>query len=312
MLRKIKLYGALAKFVGTRILYADVSSAADAIRFLVANFAGIEQHMSDSYYKVSVGTYALVEDELHTPVGNQDIQIIPVIGGAGAVGRIILGVVLIGLSFIPGIGALVAPVLFGLGASLVLGGVSQLLTPVPVISKGPDKQDDPQKSYSFSGVQQTSRQGIPVPIVYGKRLTGSVVISAGVSTDVPAGDYIAQYTLPGFINSSTRYKYGVFYDWDTCLFGPNGVYENGNAIDGANGWLVDGRVLVRAISNTQAISVWATGNMQSVFGAGTVISIATLYSSYPTVISNTLRYASASCGDPYWIRFQLTNTFVAP
>ena len=70
----------------------------------------------------------------------------------------------------------------GLGASLVLGGVAQLLSPVPKLPQGSDTQSDPRKSYNFSGIQQTSRQGIPVPVVYGKTLTGSVVISAGVDT----------------------------------------------------------------------------------------------------------------------------------
>jgi predicted phage tail protein len=47
---------------------------------------------------------------------------------------------------------------------------------------GSDTQDDPRKSYSFSGIQNTSRQGVPVPIVYGETLVGSVVISAGIDT----------------------------------------------------------------------------------------------------------------------------------
>ena len=47
---------------------------------------------------------------------------------------------------------------------------------------GPDSEEDPRKSYSFSGVQNTSRQGVPVPVVYGEVLVGSVVISAGVDT----------------------------------------------------------------------------------------------------------------------------------
>jgi predicted phage tail protein len=68
------------------------------------------------------------------------------------------------------------------GASLVLGGVAQLLTPTPKVPQGADKQDDPRKSYSFSGVQNTSRAGTPVPIVYGETLVGSVVISAGIDT----------------------------------------------------------------------------------------------------------------------------------
>jgi len=70
---------------------------------------------------------------------------------------------------------------------LVLGGVSQLLTPVPKVNQitsgtAANTDQDPRKSYSFSGVQQTSRQGVPVPICYGETLVGSVVISAGIDT----------------------------------------------------------------------------------------------------------------------------------
>jgi predicted phage tail protein len=89
--------------------------------------------------------------------------------------------VAIGL-FVPGIGALGVQILVGVGASLVLGGVAQLLTPTPKVPTGPDTQNDPRKSYSFSGIQNTSRQGVPVPIVFGETIVGSVVISAGIDT----------------------------------------------------------------------------------------------------------------------------------
>ena len=68
------------------------------------------------------------------------------------------------------------------GASLVLGGISQMLSPVPTNTQGANSNTDPRKTYSFSGIQQTSRQGTPVPICYGLTLTGSVVISAGIDT----------------------------------------------------------------------------------------------------------------------------------
>jgi predicted phage tail protein len=55
-----------------------------------------------------------------------------------------------------------------------------LLTPIPKIGGA---EDDPRKSYSFSGVQNVSRQNVPVPIVYGEMIVGSIVISAGISTD---------------------------------------------------------------------------------------------------------------------------------
>ena len=69
-----------------------------------------------------------------------------------------------------------------LGASLVIGGVAQLLTPTPKVPQGSDGQDDPRKSYSFSGIQNVSRAGVPVQIVYGETVVGSVLISAGIDT----------------------------------------------------------------------------------------------------------------------------------
>ena len=200
MLRKIKLYGKLAKFIGHRVLEADVATAAEAVRFLLANWPELEAHMSDQHYRVSIGTYDIDLEELHHPAGAAPISFVPVVAGAGAVGRIIAGVALIALSF--GIatlaaGAALAGTLSGFalqaiawgtqagllaGIGLAIGGVAQLLSPVPKVPQGADNQDDPRKSYSFSGVQNTSRAGTPVPIVYGETLVGSVVISAGIDT----------------------------------------------------------------------------------------------------------------------------------
>lgn len=199
MLRRIKLYGSLAKFIGKRVLQADVATPAEAVRFLVANWPEVEKHMSDQHYKVALGTEELPvdtdPDQLHYPAGRSDIRIIPVVVGAGTVGRIIAGVGLIALSF--GVASLAAGAVWagtlsygtaqaigyaatigiGIGASLALSGVAQLLTPLPQTTKD---QGDPRKSFSFSGIQNTTRQGTPVPVIYGETLVGSVVISAGI------------------------------------------------------------------------------------------------------------------------------------
>jgi predicted phage tail protein len=185
MLRKIKLYGKLAKFIGHRVLEADVATAAEAVRFLLANWPEAEAHMNDQHYRVSIGTYDIDLEELHHPAGAAPISFVPVVAGAGAVGRILIGVALIAASiFIPGSTAIFATT-FGkislsvglFGASLVLGGIAQLLTPTPKIS---NDEGDPRKSFSFSGIQNTNRAGVPVPVVYGETLVGSVVISAGI------------------------------------------------------------------------------------------------------------------------------------
>ncbi len=183
MLRKIKLYGALAKFVGHRVLEADVSTAAEAVRFLVANWPELEGHMAKQYYRVHTAGEDLTLDDIHNPMGCE-IQIIPVMAGAGAIGRILLGIALIVVASVftfgtvGGLfatGALNAAV-FGLGASLVLGGIAQLLTPTPKTDKD---EGDPKKSFSFNGIQNTTRAGVPVPVVYGEMLVGGIVVSAG-------------------------------------------------------------------------------------------------------------------------------------
>jgi predicted phage tail protein len=53
------------------------------VRMLVANFPGLEKHMADQHYRVTVGTYDLALDEIHDPAGQQDIMIVPVMAGAG-------------------------------------------------------------------------------------------------------------------------------------------------------------------------------------------------------------------------------------
>jgi len=209
MLREIRVYGQLAKFLGRRKFMAAVDSAAEAVRFLLANFPQLERHMIDQHYRVSVGSYDLGENELHDPAGQQVIKITPVIVGAGGrgmgIGAIIAGVALIAASiFIPGSTALLGTTFGKLslavgltGASLALYGVAQVLSPTPRASAlntvgginagfgggfggGGGGGSDPRDSYSFNGVQNVSRQGVPVPIIFGEVICGSVTVSAAI------------------------------------------------------------------------------------------------------------------------------------
>ena len=202
MLRKLKLYGELAEFVGHKEFEIQVDSLAKAVSFLVNNFPQVEKYMNPQYYQVKVGNYAVDKEEIHHPIGQEDIHIVPVIAGAGrGLGKILLGAALIagaffipaslggGLSLKAGIGTgfgfakagMLAKSMVYLGASLVLSGVSDMLFPLPKPKEFKSEQD-PQLSFSFSGTQNTSRAGTPVPIVYGEIVTGSVVISGAIDT----------------------------------------------------------------------------------------------------------------------------------
>ncbi len=196
MLNKIKLYGELIDICGGNDVFeAVLNSPIDAVRFLITNFKGAENHIIKNNYQVYCGDECIKEEELNFSNNNCDIKIIPVISGSGNVGRIIAGVVLIGAAFAFSGGALTPALKFGLGGFtggaagmalvgnigllLVLGGIAGLLSPTPEV---PEEEEDPTKSFNFSGVQNTSRAGIAVPVCYGHVLTGSIPISAKIST----------------------------------------------------------------------------------------------------------------------------------
>ena len=200
MLRKIKLYGELAKFVGHKEFEVKADTLAHAVSFLINNFEGVEKYMSPKHYQVKVGNYAVAESELSHPIGQEDIHFIPVIAGAGrGLGKILLGAALIGFVFLSGgasfslkSGLTFKEGLLGsaflnksiayVGGYLLLSGVSEMLFPVP---KPPDfeSEENPRLSFSFGGTQQTGRAGTPVPLVYGEIFTGSVVISGSIDTE---------------------------------------------------------------------------------------------------------------------------------
>ena len=214
MLRKVKVYGHLAEHLGQSTFEALARTPAEAMRFLLCNFPELRGLMRDGYYKVAVGRndLQLVDhpEQLSYPVGQtDDISIIPIVSGAGGGGggffergggSILLGAALIGLAIASGGVGLFAGGAAGfgttattattvasltaaagnIGIALVLAGTAQLLTPVPA---GPEGDSDPRNNFSFSGVQNVAREGVPVPVAYGEVLVGSVVISAGLNVE---------------------------------------------------------------------------------------------------------------------------------
>ena len=199
MLRKIKLYGDLAEFIGHREFEVQVNTLQKAISFLVNNFPEVEKYMNTKHYQVKVGNYEIDKTELNYPIGQEDIHIVPVIAGAGGVGKTILGVGLVGLAFATGgvtgaaffkgaavegsfaAAGFMTKAAVSIGGALALQGVSEMLFPLPKPKEFMSEQD-PKLSFNFSGTQNTSRAGTPVPIVYGEIITGSVVISGSVDT----------------------------------------------------------------------------------------------------------------------------------
>lgn len=105
------------------------------------------------------------------------IRFTPITRGASAIARIVVGVVLIVY------GAFTAnPAAMWAGASMLLGGLIEILSPTPKIDSKAGSSDD-GTSYYFNGPVNTSAQGIPVPLIYGRCLVGSQAVSAHITIE---------------------------------------------------------------------------------------------------------------------------------
>ena len=206
MLMQVKLLGDLGQKFGRHYEFV-ADSPREVISALSNQLAGFKQYLCEAHERNVA--FKLVDDD---PEGMsyenavmpcKRLIIAPMVMGGGAAGKILLGVGLIALSFVSfgagafaGIGGLAATstaaavpaftaagsmVLFKLGATLLFTGIAELLTPTP-------KDGGREESFLFDQAAETSVQGTPVPLIYGRYLaTSPALISSSVTTyQVPA------------------------------------------------------------------------------------------------------------------------------
>lgn len=215
MLRTIHFYGNLADKYGSTFKLA-VQTPAEAIRALTTQLRGLEADIRRGEWICVRGDYETGlecdEDLLHLNLGSlKDFHLIPAAyGRKSGIGKIFVGFALIAATVITG-GAIIAAMpamaglgiggaigtfgiggaigalgtvgwaIAGVGALFVLGGASMLLAPHPKLSD--TKGVDQRQGYLFQGAANTAIQGGACPIVLGRIRAGSVIVSAGVSTE---------------------------------------------------------------------------------------------------------------------------------
>ena len=199
------------------------NTPAEVVKALCANFAGLDKWLIDSQkngvlYRVSLGKEQITNKNLellHLPWSEkEEFRIAPVLSGSGGDGffGFLGGALLIGASFIfPGAGAFgtvgmggklaAGATSFGgftagswlgtaigtglslMGASMIMNGVSGVISPKPKGDMGRGRESMKLANYSFSGITNTAQQGMAVPIIYGRCFVGSAVISSGLDVD---------------------------------------------------------------------------------------------------------------------------------
>ena len=214
-MKVVKVYGALRKYLGQCRFQFEADTPAQAIKALCVNFPGLDKWLLDSEqdgvaYRVSIGKEKIGEDDLLPlvmPWSEREVfSITPVIAGAGGVGKILAGVGLVAFAILTAgagapvlgiagagggifgsaftLGIVAANAIAGIGISLALSGVAQLISPQQTYSSSERGKDAARfESFTFSGITNTAQQGLPVPIVYGRAYIGSAVISSGLDVD---------------------------------------------------------------------------------------------------------------------------------
>ena len=200
-MKVVKVYGALRKRLGQCRFELEAATPAQALKALCVNFPGLDKWIIDSEqdgvgYRVMVGKERVADDlsPLEMPWSEKEVfSITPVVAGAGGVGRVLLGAALITVAVLnPALGTtlgtttifgttfgLVSAGIGAIGAGMVLTGVADIISPQPSLDSTLDEAVQ-LESFTFSNVVNTSRQGLPVPIAYGRVFVGSSIITSGL------------------------------------------------------------------------------------------------------------------------------------
>ena len=241
----VMLAGELGEKYGTQHEYYNLRTPADAIKLLCVNHPGFQRDLVTAHengigYKLIQSGAAMGYDELHLPFGSKPMMLVPVISGSGgSTGQILLGVGLVAFSIITAgagvgflglgagltagtftLGAAASVAIGSVGASMILGGVANLISPQPELPKlgnnrfdngtnvrgtgaqGVTRGADGQQSYGFSGPANTVGTGATVPVIYGEVITGGHLMAVDLQV-TDDSDRLAKTIVPPDVSRTT-------------------------------------------------------------------------------------------------------------
>jgi predicted phage tail protein len=182
---KIVLWGVLGELVVPEI-EAEVSTVKEALLCLDANYPHFFQTILDLsaqgyHYQVVLSDENIclefdgTKPEVYAnfQIEGKTLTISPVIAGAGGLGKLFMGLALIGIGIATG------------GTGFILAGIAMGLQ--SIFSGNPDKpkENDPE-SLVVSGQTNTTSEGTRIPIIIGEYLVGDMVLSATYKTEYKA------------------------------------------------------------------------------------------------------------------------------
>lgn len=203
----VYLYGEMGRRFGRKHRLA-VSSTAEALRLIEVNHPGLAAYLIESgdrgvAFRIKVNGTPIEAEQVTFERPGATIRISPVVrGNKDKWIGVVLGIALVALAWASGQpwatntilskvggfalvkGLTVAGFVGGLGLSLAIGGVAQMLSPMPELPSFGQSSDPGRPSYVFQGPVNRVEQGGPVPLCYGGPiLVGSGIVSSSVESE---------------------------------------------------------------------------------------------------------------------------------
>ena len=203
----IRLLGEAGRRFGRQFKLA-VKTPAEAVRALCAQIPGLREYFLQSsengiaWRAITEHPEGLDEEQLLWPLSKRFV-LAPIPVGKGGAGKIIAGVAIVAFAIVTagagvfglglGFSAGTAISIGAVGASLIFGGIADLLTPTPKMPNvaGPGgigsgatsgrSREEQQRAFTFDKSNANTQQGEVVPVLYGERIIGSLpVLSFGL------------------------------------------------------------------------------------------------------------------------------------
>lgn len=201
--RNIHIFGKALEYVDNQPV---IQQAGDSMAVIISGLASrfgpeIKEHIKNNVWQVCFNApdgIAVDPNDVHKLEGVSDIYIYPVVEGSGGkVGGIILGVIMIVVGVIIIVGSWGTGTPAGMaaianGVMMIAGGAMMVYTALNTPKAQQNRADPAERaSFVFNGAVNVIEQGGAVPCVYGRTITGSTVVSAGIATEE-----ITAYTSP--------------------------------------------------------------------------------------------------------------------
>ena len=193
MRQTVRFHGSLAEQFGGEFVLA-VESVSEAVRALCMQIRGLREQIRAGFFGVAVNGKSIGESELPLSLPenkNSIIEIIPIPSGSGGnsagIAKTAIGVLMVIAGIVLAVGSygtlspLGVPLIVN-GVVMIGAGVASFFMPTADTDLGKFEKQDKRPSFLFNGATNTSTQGAALPLVYGRRRVGSVVISAGIET----------------------------------------------------------------------------------------------------------------------------------